>query len=276
MRELPIISDTARELLKLRTDPKATVHALAMIVLRDPVLSAQVIHWARSPYYGFSGQINTVEDAIIHVLGFDLVINLAIGLAISGDLKIPVEGAISLKTYWQSAVYTAAMVQELAKKSPMGMNSTKGTLYLSGLLHNFGLLVLGHLFVEQLQLFNFQVKLNQQIPMRHLQYQFFGVGYEQVGYWLFKHWHLPEEVLIASRWHNEENYQGVQEHCVHMMLLSSRLLKRIGVGFADSKALPMASMKKLGLTDTEVIVAFEKIILEKESLNEMSQQLVRP
>lgn len=52
------------------------------MVETDPALAAQVVSWAASPYYASPGKIRSVEDAIVRVLGFDLVINLALGLAL--------------------------------------------------------------------------------------------------------------------------------------------------------------------------------------------------
>lgn len=59
------------------------------MVETDPALAAQVVSWAASPYYASPGKIRSVEDAIVRVLGFDLVINLALGLALGKTLSLP-------------------------------------------------------------------------------------------------------------------------------------------------------------------------------------------
>src|SRR5690606_21541643 len=74
--EIPPLSSTAERILQLRTNPNATVSELASIVEADPSLAAQVVSWASSPYYAAPGKIRSVQDAIVRVLGFDLVSNL--------------------------------------------------------------------------------------------------------------------------------------------------------------------------------------------------------
>ncbi|MEG0247439.1 MAG: HDOD domain-containing protein, partial [Pseudomonas sp.] len=87
--EIPPLADTAQKIIKLRVDPNATIDDITGVVETDPALAAQVVSWAASPYYASPGKIRSVEDAIVRVLGFDLVINLALGLALGKTLSLP-------------------------------------------------------------------------------------------------------------------------------------------------------------------------------------------
>ena len=87
--EIPPLPETAQKIIKLRVDPNATVDDITGVVDTDPALAAQVVSWAASPYYAAPGKIRSVEDAIVRVLGFDLVINLALGLALGKTLSLP-------------------------------------------------------------------------------------------------------------------------------------------------------------------------------------------
>ena len=87
--EIPPLPETAQKIIKLRVDPDATVDDITGVVETDPALAAQVVSWAASPYYAAPGKIRSVEDAIVRVLGFDLVINLALGLALGKTLSLP-------------------------------------------------------------------------------------------------------------------------------------------------------------------------------------------
>ena len=87
--EIPPLADTAQKIIKLRVDPNASIDDITGVVETDPALAAQVVSWAASPYYASPGKIRSVEDAIVRVLGFDLVINLALGLALGKTLSLP-------------------------------------------------------------------------------------------------------------------------------------------------------------------------------------------
>lgn len=76
------LPETARRIIRLRTDPNSVMADLVDIVESDPSLAAQVISWASSSFYAAPGRVNSVYDAISRVLGFDMVMNLAMGLSL--------------------------------------------------------------------------------------------------------------------------------------------------------------------------------------------------
>lgn len=272
--EIPVISATGRDLLQLHADPHAEIRHLADIVKRDPSLAAQIVSWARSPFYGFSGKVETIEDAIIKVLGYDLVMNLSLGLALSQSLSMPAEGPFGQKAYWQSAFYSATLMQTIAAKSPVFMGSNAGTLYLAGLLHNFGLLVMGQAFPQEFQLLTNNLIMNTHIPMADLQEHVIGISYESIGAWLLQRWLLSEQVSLVAAYHTQENYLGPEKELVHLTLITNRLLKRIGIGFADSKILPARSLAILGVHELELTDALEQLLEQNETLQAIVNTMV--
>src|SRR5690606_21803229 len=144
--ELPPLSDTAQRIIKLRVDPDADISDLAQIVETDPSLAAQVVSWAASPYYSAPGKIKSIHDAIVRVLGFDMVLNLALGLALGKTMSIPKNGPHGALPYWQQAVYMAATIEGLVTAIPRDQRPSFGMAYLCGLLHNFGYLILAEVF----------------------------------------------------------------------------------------------------------------------------------
>ena len=131
---LPMLPDTGRRLLELSADESATAHDLALLVERDPSLAAQMMRWARSPLYGYRGEINSVEDAVVRVLGFDRVLNIALGLVALESLNVPVDGPCGLRNYWRHAIYTASLVGKLEQKLDPVERAPQGLAYLTGLL----------------------------------------------------------------------------------------------------------------------------------------------
>ena len=145
--DLPPLPETARRIIDLRVDPNADTTELASVVEMDPGMAAQVVSWARSLYYGVKGEIKSVEDAVIRVLGFDLVINLALGLALGRTLAVPKEGPNGYAPFWQQAVLTAALMGETSSpNASKKYDRIQETAYLCGLLHNFWLLNYGTCF----------------------------------------------------------------------------------------------------------------------------------
>src|SRR5690606_39633825 len=105
-------------IIELRIDPNADTTSLAQVIELDPGMSAQVMSWARSPYYGTRTEIKSIEEAVIRVLGFDLAINLALGLSLGRNLSVPKEGPHGYAPYWQQSVVTASPCAELVRQLP--------------------------------------------------------------------------------------------------------------------------------------------------------------
>lgn len=130
--EIPPLAETAQKIIKLRVDPNATIDDITGVVETDPALAAQVVSWAASPYYASPGKIRSVEDAIVRVLGFDLVINLALGLALGKTLSLPKDHPQHTTPYWQQSIYTAAVIEGLTRAMPRAQRPEAGLTYLAG------------------------------------------------------------------------------------------------------------------------------------------------
>ncbi|MEE4244909.1 MAG: HDOD domain-containing protein, partial [Kangiellaceae bacterium] len=173
--DLPAMPDIAQDIMKLRVDPSADAKKLGQIVAKDPSLAAQIISWASSPYYGYKGTIDSVETAISRVLGFDLVMNLALGISIGKSLNVSDDGPLGVTSFWRQAVYSASLVEKLCMKIGPKQRPERGLAYLSGLLHNFGHLLLGHLFPPQFLLVNRYIEANPGIKVEDIEHFVIGV-----------------------------------------------------------------------------------------------------
>ena len=74
------------------------------------------------------------------------MINLALGLALGKTLSLPKDHPQQATPYWQQAIYTAAVIEGLTRAMPRAQRPEAGLTYLAGLLHNFGYLLLAHVF----------------------------------------------------------------------------------------------------------------------------------
>ncbi len=272
--DLPAMPDIAQDIMKLRVDPSADAAKLGAIVAKDPSLSAQIISWASSPYYGYKGTIDSIETAISRVLGFDLVMNLALGISIGKALKVPTAGPLGLTKFWQQAIYSASLVEKLCQLIPIKQRPERGLAYLSGLLHNFGHLLLGHLFPPQFQMINRFIETNPNIQIEDIEHFVLGVTHQEIGAWLMKNWHMPDELIVAVRWHHQEEFWSKHAVYSNLVLLAGRLLKRIEVGDSHLVALPASTLELLHLEEDKIEEVFERLLDERVSLDAISKQLV--
>ena len=280
--ELPIIPDMANRSLQLSTDPAASVKDVVEVVEMDPSLAAQVVRYARSPFFGYSGNVDSIHEAISRVLGFDLVMNIALGISSGKTFNIPEDGPLGTKAFWRHAIYTAALTQALGKAMPRQMRPKAGTAYLTGLLHNIGFMLLGHLFRPEFMVLNKLAAARPQTSIAELEKRILGMGHArhvvnmghcQLGDWLMQSWKMPPEVIVTVREHHNEDYKG--EHALYsrLTLVANRMLKRHGIGDARSEEIPEHVLKSLYLSEELVERIFEQIMEGGDALNVMAQQI---
>lgn len=271
--ELPAMPEMARRLFELRANPNASAEMLMKVVEIDPSLTAQVLRYANSPYFGYRGKIDSLQVAIARVLGFDMVMNLAMGLALLHSFKIPRHGPLGLDAFWKHSIYSANLMQMLCKAMPKGNQPRLSTCYLIGLLHDFGYLVLGHLFRDEFLGLSERLGGGTDPDRITIERDYLGIDHGQIGYWLLKAWGLPDEIVVATREHHAEHYHGSFAVYVQMARLTDYLLRVHASGQAVYDDMPEDALKALGLNHSDVIKVMVQLLEQDENLEMMARQM---
>lgn len=262
--EIPPLSATADRILALRANPNATVSELTSIVEADPSLAAQVVSWASSPYYAAPGKIRSVQDAIIRVLGFDLVSNLAIGLILGKTVEVPKDQSAGFTPYWLQAVYCSTAVEAMARMVPASKRPRQGMIYLSGLLHNFGYLVLAHTFPEHFSTICRYTEANPEISHVAIEKHLIGISREQISAWLMQSWNMPEEVSTALRYQQDGEYTGPHAIYANLIFIAMRLFRQHGIGDAPPEHVSDAMFERCGLDRERCEQLIDKLVLSAD------------
>jgi HD-like signal output (HDOD) protein/prolyl-tRNA editing enzyme YbaK/EbsC (Cys-tRNA(Pro) deacylase) len=274
--EIPPLAQTAQKIIKLRVDPDATVDDITGVVETDPALAAQVVSWAASPYYAAPGKIRSVEDAIVRVLGFDLVINLALGLALGKTLSLPKDQPQQATPYWQQSIYTAAVIEGLNRAIPRTQRPEAGISYLAGLLHNFGYLVLAHVFPPHFSLICRHLEVNPHLNHSVIEKHLLGITREQIGAWLMRYWGMPDELSTALRFQHDPDYQGEHAGHANLVCLAIRLLRNRGIGSGSYAEIPQALFDRLGLSREKANDVVNKVLDAEAALRALAMQIQPP
>ncbi|VAX00154.1 hypothetical protein MNBD_GAMMA20-1127, partial [hydrothermal vent metagenome] len=132
--------EIAQALLKLANDPDGNLQDLVNIIEHDPSIAAQIMRYARSAFFAYGAEITSLQQAVTAVLGYDLSLDIAIGLSLGKAFNIPNFGPMGLYPFWRHAVYSAALCQRLSYCISGPQRLQPGMAFLAGLLHNFGVL----------------------------------------------------------------------------------------------------------------------------------------
>ena len=244
---LPPLPGIALRILKLGSDPLADSRKLGELIEQDPQLTAQVIRWASSAFYGYKGKITSVQDAISRVLGFDFVFNLALGLASLASLKAPRDGQIGTKMFWTHALASTHLMKALNEKIPSANRLESQQVFLAALLHNIGFPLLGDQFPKEFSYLNTLIMANPTLTVFNLENFALGIDHTMLGAWLMNTWSMPKPLTDIVYHHHNPNYLG--ENCQLNLLtfLSDCLLGQIGIGDARHQSCPDEVFTRLQL-----------------------------
>lgn len=273
IESLPPMPETTKQVLRLVNDPRAGARELSQIVEQDPSLAAQVIRWASSPLYGYRGKLVSLQEAIARVLGFDLVINLALGLAVLEALRVPANGPIGRQAFWRHAIYTATLAERLARHMGQTMRPKHGTIYLAGLLHDLGFLLLGHLFPKEFDYLSRLLAANPEMSGVCVERMALGLDHGILGLWIMENWRMPKELQITVVEHHNPDYRGEFAAFPLVVLAADRLLAEAELFPGAPQEVPDSVYQYLQLDPRDAHTALDLVIAEAAGLDTLAKQM---
>ena len=247
---IPPLSETARRVIRMSQDPNYDLDELVAIIETDPSLAARILGWANSAFYGTGTEITSVHQAIVRVLGADLVMNMALGLALADTLRTPDVSVRGISPYWLNAVFTAAASEALARKIPDG--PTPGLAYLSGLLADLGTLILGHVFPPHYERVCLHQDLNRHVPRTFVDARILGTTREVIASALLELWELPQAICDSVRFQYARAYVGEHASYVRLLRLVHQVLAAEGINDYPKDHLDHGLIKALALGDDAI------------------------
>jgi HD-like signal output (HDOD) protein len=139
VNRLPSLPNVLVEMLRACENNQASFQELSQIISRDSVIAGRVIFLANSSFYNPGSKITTLERALF-LLGTDTLKTIVITASIQQFFSA-FKSAHSefLLAFWQRSLSCALLAKSLAILTSY---PNPDEVYLTGLLHNIGELVL--------------------------------------------------------------------------------------------------------------------------------------
>jgi putative nucleotidyltransferase with HDIG domain len=226
LRELPTLPDVVERIATILERPDANLAEAARLVETDQVLTAQLLRLANSAFYGFSGQIGSVAQALV-VLGTTVTRSLLYGTAVL-DLRIDLAG------FWEHSIGTAVAAGALAKHLRLPKPEEVSG---AALLHDLGKVVLYKQAPEA-----FSAVLDaadvEGITFAEAERRLLGLDHTEVASWLLTRWRFPPRVLEPVVFHHapaRARLAPVETAVVHA---ANTLVRAYGYGFGGDRRVP--------------------------------------
>lgn len=270
---LPPLPRTATQLLNIMGDPEVDIEQVAKIIEQDPPLTARILGLANSAYFGQQREINTVREAIIRVLGMNLVKSLSLSIAMAGTFDTSACREFNLADYWYTSLGTATLARMIAQRASLNDASIADSVYLCGLLHKLGLLLLANLFPEEVSEVLAEYRQNPDADLCALERNTIGVDHMAAGEWLLNRWHLPEAVTQVIGFFDNSEYNGFYRFHLALIRAASHWVSAEMSGRQVQLSADVAMLSVLGLNGEACSALEEKFFSQRDELHTVSRLL---
>lgn len=239
---LPNLSHIANKVLQfVKHDSHNEVEELIKLITSHDMMCEQILNYAKLPFFSktTANAVNTMHDAVNHVLGFERVSHIALGVAASKEFNVDKDQSLYVKNFWRHTLYCATLAERLTKHVEKQYSVAPGISYMLGLFHNFGFLLLAQLFPPEFRLLSRWLHLQPYASVAALENRLLGMGKAQqilrgghakLGAWLLKHWEFPEQTWVVAKEHHNPTYQGKYATYVHIIWIVNHILRQHGIG----------------------------------------------
>ncbi len=232
VKYLPPLSATATRLLEAVTDDEIDLKTLAIIIDQDPGLAARIVGLANSAYFAQPSPVYSVEEAIIRVLGLNMVKSLALGICVAGVFDLEKCPAFDLPGYWFKALASGQLARLLTMMVPSPQRPDSAVLYLGGLFHNLGVLLLVHAMGERYAEVLRLAAQSEGEALLEIERDRLGINHQEAGVWLAERWHLPSAILTMLGQQGLSDYTGTYQTEVYLLSGAIDWVDRIRLGEA--------------------------------------------
>lgn len=196
LSKLSTLPYIAAKVVELVENPKTSASTLGKIISMDQVLAARILKLANSAYYGFPRKISTINLAIV-VLGFNTLRDLVVSLSVIDQFSTKANEFIDPKLFWKHALDVGMGARAFSQ----GVHyPIPGEVFVGGLLHDIGLLVLLQEFPDLLTEVCNEVS-NTGMDFDEATKKILGCSKADVSAWLVEGWNLPPTLVNAIRYH---------------------------------------------------------------------------
>lgn len=186
---LPTPPSTAVRIIELANSANTSLMDIADAVAFDPALATKMLKVANSPLYNARRSAANVRQAI-NLMGTHAAITIALSFSLAGGLKSSKQSA-KTTLFWQRSILSALACRVLAQHFRLPTDD----LLLAGLLQDIGILALQTALSEQYD--QIAASAPDHDKLLQAEREVLGAGHDEVGYWLLKRWHLPDQLALS-------------------------------------------------------------------------------
>lgn len=253
--QLWVFPRIAMEIQELLNKPDYSVDHVAKLILKDQVLSSQILRIANSAFFAGLKKVSTIREAVIR-LGTRQLLNCVVMVTQKNYYRAGNEVIAGyMQSLWRHALGCALGTRWFLEKTDYRDLSQEG--FLAGLFHDIGKLFLLNILEKIHGAGRMDIDVSNAFILEILD----GM-HPDCGHRLLKQWNLPDPYCNIARDHHNEDFDAND-----MLLVVVRLVnqgcRKMGLGINNDPSLVLAGLPEAhALGVKEVLLAELEIMLE--------------
>jgi putative nucleotidyltransferase with HDIG domain len=197
IEQIPTIPIVSQKVMEISGDDQAPLKDFVAIIEKDQALASKILRVANSAFYGFSSRVNSLEHAFV-ILGINEVKSIAFGCSLYNFFSHSENDTFDRTRFWKHAI----ICSQVAKLLGTHFNTRNGdSLFLAGLIHDIGKLVLDQYFHREFVQILEYLSLTR-TTFSKAEKKILGTTHYQIAAKLLKQWRFPEEVIAQILYHH--------------------------------------------------------------------------
>jgi HD-like signal output (HDOD) protein len=248
--ELPTLPEIYSRIAELTSDPDTGAKDLERVIENDQALASKLLKLVNSAFFGFPSEIRTISRAVM-IVGFKALSQLAMSASVLNLFPKGDQEVLDFKGFWRHSIGVAVMSRHIAIEE---QSCAPEEIFLSGLLHDIGILVLSGYLPDE---FSEAVGLakNHGLHLHEAERKVLGFDHTDTGNALAVEWRLPMDLAEAVANHHVPTRAGPPTVSTSIVHVACALCTAAGVGCEGVDVVPPISRlawEATGMTPTKI------------------------
>jgi len=264
LESLPAMPAIAQRILSLDLETDEGEHALLGLIAQDPQIAAKIIGLANTPLFGASRRVTAVSDAAI-LLGLTRVKAVALGIAVISSLtRASSAGGLDVQKFWLHSLGISLGMRVLSRAMPAHLRPLDDEVFLAGLLHDIGYMVLNHLNPVRSAELHAALAASEERPSIAVERELLELTHCELGAELARYWSLPEMIVAVILHHHADPAARPKTGRVlaNLVSLTEELLPALGIAERGVPQVDPAEWLALGI-DPQRAPELTALVLEQ-------------
>lgn len=270
--QLPTLPHIVFELHAALENPNVSAGELVRLIEQDPSLSARTLRTANSAFFARGVEVGSIEAAVGR-LGLNQIRSMCLVLAVVKAFGTGKDDHLDHRRFWEHSAAVGLTAERLAREIAIPRHVNGTDIYIAGLLHDVGHLILDQFFPEEFGGVATAVA-DELRPSWQVEEERLGMDHGEVGGLLLARWSLPAAVTEAVTHHHHpdkaaENVRDV----VRLVWAAEALCSATGVELPHegmAEVAPAEALAALGIEGADG----EPILLEVGALADRARSFL--